>query len=72
MALSSQILSKVDLESLILLLRTRFVHVKSRIHQNCDIIFPYFGPNVYTLAFLPICSYVPALSFLNRLFQLKE
>ena len=55
MTISSQILSK--LERLILLLLTRFVQVKSRIHQNCDIIDPNFGANVYALAFLRICSY---------------
>ena len=40
------------LERLILVLTTRFIHITSGIHQNCDIIFPYFGPNVYALAFL--------------------
>ena len=30
---------------------------KSKIHQNYEKIFPYFGPNVYALAFLHICSY---------------
>ena len=27
---------------------------KSRIHQNYDRIFPYFGPNVYALAFMSL------------------
>ena len=35
-------LSKLDLERLILVLRTHFVHITSRIHQNCDRILPYF------------------------------
>ena len=33
---------KLDLERLILVQRTLFVHITSRIHQNCDRIFPYF------------------------------
>ena len=45
-------MSKLDLERLILVLRTCFV-------QNCDKIFPYFIPNVYALAFLRICSNAP-------------
>ena len=31
---SSQILPKLDLERLILVLRTRLIHITSRIHQN--------------------------------------
>ena len=54
---------KIGFREIILLLRTRFIHVKSRTHQNCDRIFPnMFGPNVYTLAFLRIYSYVPEIS----------
>ena len=52
MTIASQILSKLDSERLIL-------HVKSRIHQNCGRVFSYFGPDVYALAFLSICSYGP-------------
>ena len=51
---SSQILSNLDLERLMLVLRTRFVHITSRIHQNCDRIFTYFW-------FLPIHSYAPGI-----------
>ena len=58
---SSQILSKLDLERLILVLRIRLSHIKSRIHQNCDRIFPYLGPYVYANAFLRIYSYVSGL-----------
>ena len=39
---SSQILSKLELERLVLVLRTLFIHITSRIHQNCDRIFPFF------------------------------
>ena len=35
-------------------------HLTSIIHQNCESIFPYFGPNVYANAFLHIRSYAPA------------
>ena len=52
---SSQILSKLDLERLILDLRTRFVHITSKfiiiVIQSSHI----FGPNVYANAF---CVYV--------------
>ena len=34
-----------------------FCACKSRIYQNYDQIFPYFGQNVYVLAFLRIRSY---------------
>ena len=44
---SSQILSKLDLERLILVLGICFVHITSRIHQDCDRIFPYFCPNAH-------------------------
>ena len=44
-----------------------FCTVKSRIHQNCDRIFPYFCPNVYAFAFLRMCSYAPDLISLARL-----
>ena len=49
---SSQVLSNLDLERFILVLRTRFVHITSRNHQNCDTIFPCFGPNVYTNSYV--------------------
>ena len=55
MTISSQILSKLDLARLILLLCTRFVHIKSRINRNCDRIFLYVGPNEYALDY---CIYV--------------
>ena len=45
---------------LVLHVRTRFVHITSRIRQNCDRIFSYFfGPNAYENAFLRIFSYAP-------------
>ena len=48
--------TKLDLEKLICALSTRFVHITSRIHQNCGRIFPYFfGPNVRQMHF---CIYV--------------
>ena len=40
---TSQILSKLELERLILLvLHSHFVHITSRINKNCNRIFPYF------------------------------
>ena len=35
--------------------------VFSIVHQNCDRIVPYFGPNVYALAFLRICGFAPGI-----------
>ena len=46
-------------ERITLVVRIRFIHISSRIHQNCDRIFLFFDPNVYALAFLRICSYAP-------------
>ena len=54
---SSQTLSKLDLEISKLVLRTLFVHITPRIHQNSDRIFKYFGPSVYANAFLRIHRY---------------
>ena len=34
---SSQIMSKLDLKRIILVLRTRFVHISAIIHHNCDV-----------------------------------
>ena len=56
---SSQILSKLDLERLILVLRTHFVHITSRSIRTVIESSHIFVPNVYALAFLSICSYDP-------------
>ena len=63
---SSQILSKLDSMRLILVLRTRFVHITSKIHLNCDRIFTYFGSNVYANTCLRKRSYAPALKSLSQ------
>ena len=52
---SSQILSKLDLERLILVLRTRFVHITSIIHHNSDRFFPYLVQMCTQMRF---CVYV--------------
>ena len=57
---SSQILSKINIGS-----THTFKHIRSRIHQNCDRIFPYFCPNVYANAFLRIRSYAPTYTTFN-------
>ena len=60
---SSHILSKLDEEKLILVLRTRFVHIASRIHHNCDIKIPYVWSKCVRKSVLRIRSYAPASLF---------
>ena len=62
---SLQILSKLDLEKLLLVIRTHFVLITSRINRNCDRIFPYFRSKcvrtclfAYMLRATPLSVYV--------------
>ena len=57
---SSQILSKLDLERLILVLRTRFVDITPVSIRIAIETSHIFGPNVNTYALLRIRSYAPA------------
>ena len=56
-------MSKLDFERLILVLRIAHVFNTYMLHQDTIwIAIEYshiFGPNVYVLAFLSICSYAP-------------
>ena len=45
---------KMDFREINIASTHTFCACKSRIYQNYDQIFPYFGPNVYALAFLRI------------------
>ena len=65
MTISSQILSKLDLERLILLLRTRFVHMNQESIRTMIEFSHTFGPNVCALVFLRICSYAPENNYSN-------
>ena len=57
--ITSEVLSKLDLERLILLLRTCFVHVNQESINTMIEFFHILGPNVYAFAFLRICRYAP-------------
>ena len=44
---------------------TRFVHITARFYQIMVVDSHMLGPNVYTLAFLRICSYAIVSSNYN-------